>query len=175
MYATKRPGFGLVPIAGAVESAIASEVSGLLSGESSGEQENLQDNAYMYGQAISTKNPQWLLNLATVSGQAGEAAGIAGAGNPSTTTPWRSGIGQTLLGGWGSAGAQADAVTKYQAAVKIVEGTGSTTPSNPLAAIFGTTTTAQAGILGGLNLTTLTVVGVGAWALSKVFGGRRRR
>lgn len=103
-------GLGVFPVAVAAE-ALTSII------HVSSDPTNLADNAVLYQRALAG-NTQALVNLATVSGQAGQNAGIPNAGMISiTSTPiWRSGIGQTLLGGWGGAASQADAAAKYQAA-----------------------------------------------------------
>ena len=87
----------------------------------SGCQTNVGDNTNLLNLALAG-NRQALVNLATVSGQAGQQAGIPGAGVPSNTavgfTPAGGTISAQFAGGWGTAYAQADACQKYAQALQ---------------------------------------------------------
>jgi hypothetical protein len=184
MRVTGASGLGVVPI------AIAAQViSGMI--HQSSDPTNLADNNVLYQRALQG-NTQALVNLATVSGQAGQAAGIPNAGMISvTSTPiWRSGIGATLLGGWGGAVSQADAAQKYQAAVAALGGgtpVGVTQPSSGVvpqiitqpgvnyqlpSTTVAAPTSLQASLLGG-GLAAPLLLGLGIFVLAKtVFANR---
>ena len=121
---------------------------------------NEADDVELYNLAIQG-DALALANLATVSGQAGQAAGIPGALVPSTWSPAflalprinGSQFGPQATGGWGSAAAQADAVTKYQQAQTYLA-------AHPTTAFLGlfSGTTGELLLFGGIGLALVVLI-----------------
>ena len=137
--------------------SVVGTVAGLVEDTTSGTATpNEAENTQLYQLAI-TGNVQALANLATVSGQAGQAAGIPGAGVPSATVAGLVAVsgtlGPTLLGGWGSAAAQADAVTKYQQAQAYLA-------AHPTTALLSLVsgTTGEVLLFGGIGLALIVLI-----------------